>query len=65
MEDYAYRLPIRWWVFLLAGIIALVIALATVSLLAMKAAAANPVTSLRVGVTNGFAAVWKTGSLEV
>jgi putative ABC transport system permease protein len=47
MEDYAYRLPISWWVFLLAGMIALVIALATVSLLAMKAAAANPVTSLR------------------
>jgi putative ABC transport system permease protein len=47
MEDYAYRLPISWWVFILAGMIALVIALATVSLLAMKAAAANPVTSLR------------------
>jgi putative ABC transport system permease protein len=47
MEDYAYRLPMSWWVFILAGMIALIIALATVSLLAMKAAAANPVTSLR------------------
>jgi putative ABC transport system permease protein len=47
MEGYAYRLPMSWWVFILAGFMALVIALATVSLLAMKAAAANPVTSLR------------------
>jgi len=36
-----------WWVFLLAGIVALVIALVTVSLLAAKAAMANPVESLR------------------
>ncbi|HLA59591.1 MAG TPA: FtsX-like permease family protein, partial [Puia sp.] len=47
MEDYAYRLPMSWWVFILSGMIALIIALATVSLLAMKAASANPVTSLR------------------
>ncbi len=47
MEDYAYRLPMSWWVFILSGMIALIIALTTVSLLAMKAAAANPVTSLR------------------
>jgi putative ABC transport system permease protein len=47
MEDYAYRLPMSLWVFLLSGTIALIIALTTVSLLAMKAAAANPVTSLR------------------
>jgi len=47
MQDYAYRVPMSWWVFALAGIIALGIALLTVSLLAMKAAAANPVTSLR------------------
>jgi putative ABC transport system permease protein len=36
-----------WWVFLLAGIVALLIALVTVSLLAAKAAMANPVESLR------------------
>jgi putative ABC transport system permease protein len=47
MQGYAYRLPMSWWVFLLSGAIALVIALTTVSLLAMRAAAANPVTSLR------------------
>jgi len=47
MQDYAYRLPMSWWVFLLAGIVALLIALVTVSLLAAKAAMANPVESLR------------------
>jgi putative ABC transport system permease protein len=47
MDGYAYRLPMSWWIFLVSGFIALVIALVTVSLLAMKAAMANPVTSLR------------------
>jgi len=47
MQDYAYRVSISWWVFLLSGLLALIIALATVSLLAMKAAGANPVESLR------------------
>ncbi len=47
MEDYAYRLPMSWWVFVLSGVAALAIALITVSFLAMKAAAANPVESLR------------------
>ncbi|HVY75413.1 MAG TPA: ABC transporter permease [Puia sp.] len=47
MQDYAYRLPLSWWIFLLAGGIALAIALLTVSLLARKAAMANPVQSLR------------------
>jgi putative ABC transport system permease protein len=47
MEDYAYRVPMSWWVFALAGLVALGIALLTVSLLAMRAARANPVQSLR------------------
>jgi len=47
MEDYAYRVPMSWWVFLIAGAAALIIALATVSLLAMRAASSNPVNSLR------------------
>jgi putative ABC transport system permease protein len=47
LEDYAYRVPISWWVFVLAGVTALLIALVTVSLLALKAAVANPVKSLR------------------
>jgi putative ABC transport system permease protein len=48
MEDYAYRIPISWWVFGLAGITALIIAIVTVSLLAARAAMANPVESLRM-----------------
>jgi putative ABC transport system permease protein len=47
MQDYAYRIAMSWWVFALAGMVALIIALVTVSLLATKAAMANPVESLR------------------
>lgn len=47
LEDYAYRVPISPWVFVLAGVAALLIALITVSVLAMRAAMANPVRSLR------------------
>ncbi|HTJ14088.1 MAG TPA: ABC transporter permease [Dinghuibacter sp.] len=47
LESYAYRVPLRWWMFALAGGVALAIALVTVSLQAFRAARANPVTSLR------------------
>jgi putative ABC transport system permease protein len=47
LEDFAYRIQISWWMFVLAGILALVIALVTVSFEAIKAAIANPVKSLR------------------
>ncbi len=47
LQDFAYRINISWWVFVLSGGIALVIALATVSFQAIKAATANPVKSLR------------------
>jgi len=47
LEDYAYRIPVSLWVFAAAGVLALGIALATVSILAMRAALANPVKSLR------------------
>ncbi len=47
LRDYAYRIVISWWVFVLAGVLALVIALLTVSILAMRAALANPVRALR------------------
>lgn len=47
LDGYAYHIPISWWVFVLAGVLALGIALVTVSILAVKAAAANPVISLR------------------
>jgi putative ABC transport system permease protein len=47
LRDYAYRVTISWWVFALAGLMALLIALVTVSLLALRAGRANPVKSLR------------------
>jgi putative ABC transport system permease protein len=47
LQDFAYRIPIQWWMFVSAGFIALVIALLTVSFHALKAARSNPVNSLR------------------
>jgi putative ABC transport system permease protein len=47
LQDFAYRINISWWVFLAAGVAALLIALLTVSFQAIKAAIANPVKSLR------------------
>jgi len=47
LQDFAYRIPIAWWVFPVAGIAVLLIALITVSVQAIKAAIANPVKSLR------------------
>jgi putative ABC transport system permease protein len=47
LEDFAYRINIGWWVFMAAGIIAVFIAVVTVSFQAIKAAVANPVKSLR------------------
>jgi putative ABC transport system permease protein len=47
LQSFAYRIDISWWVFAVAGISALVIALITVSFQAIKAALSNPVKSLR------------------
>jgi ABC-type antimicrobial peptide transport system permease subunit len=47
LRNYAYRITIDWSVFALAGLVALLIALITVSFQAIKAAIANPVKSLR------------------
>lgn len=47
LQDFAYRITIGWWVFALIGFVAVLIALATVSFQAIKAAVANPVKSLR------------------
>lgn len=47
LKDFAYRIEISWWVFFLAGGIALLIALFTILFQAIKAAIANPVDSLR------------------
>jgi putative ABC transport system permease protein len=47
LQDFAYRVNIQWWVFAVAGLAALVIALVTVSFQAIRAAISNPVKSLR------------------
>jgi len=47
LQNYAYRINLSWWLFAAAGMIVIVIALATVSIQAIKAAIANPVKSLR------------------
>ena len=47
LQDFAYRVDISWWVFILAAVFALLIAMFTVSFKAIKAALANPVKSLR------------------
>jgi len=47
LQDFAYRIEIGWWIFALAGGLALVIALLTVCTQAIKAALANPVEALR------------------
>ena len=47
LQDYQYRTPLSGWIFVTAGVGALVITLLTVSFQAIKAAVANPVKSLR------------------
>jgi putative ABC transport system permease protein len=47
LQDFAYRVNISWWVFVVAGLLALIIGFLTVSFQAIKAALANPVKSLR------------------
>ncbi|HMC84231.1 MAG TPA: ABC transporter permease [Chitinophagaceae bacterium] len=47
LQNFAYKAPLHWWMFVAAAAIAVIIALATVSFQAIKAALANPVKSLR------------------
>jgi putative ABC transport system permease protein len=47
LQNFAYRIDIQWWVFILAAFIAILIAMITISFQAIKAAVANPVKSLR------------------
>lgn len=47
LQDFAYRIRLEWWMFALACIVAAIIAIATLSFQAIKAAIANPVQSLR------------------
>jgi len=47
LQNYSYRIEINWWVFILAGALAILIAVLTISSQAIRAALANPVKSLR------------------
>lgn len=47
LQDFAYRINISWWIFLIAALLAIVVTLITVSFQAVKAALSNPVKSLR------------------
>jgi len=47
LQNFAYRVDIAWWVFMLAGVTALLIALGTVGYQAIRAALANPIEALR------------------
>lgn len=47
LQNFAYRVQINWWVFIVAAVLAIVIALFTISFQAIKAAFSNPVKSLR------------------
>ncbi|HMJ48853.1 MAG TPA: FtsX-like permease family protein, partial [Ferruginibacter sp.] len=47
LQDFAFRVNISWWIFMVAGIAAIFITLVTVSFQAIKAAVSNPVKSLR------------------
>lgn len=47
LQSFAYRIPLQWWVFLLAGGLSLLIAFLTISLQTVKTSLANPVKNLR------------------
>ena len=47
LQDFAYKITIDWWIFVLAGLLAIGVALITVSFQSIKAALVNPVKSLR------------------
>lgn len=47
LKNYSYHIPVEWWVFVLAGLLSIAIALLTISYQAIKAAVANPSKSLR------------------
>ena len=47
LQDFAYRINIKWWVFVLAGVLALMIAFVTITFQVLKALRENPVKSLR------------------
>jgi putative ABC transport system permease protein len=47
MQDFAYRTPIGWWTFLIAGVLAALITMVTVCFRAITAAMVNPIKSLK------------------
>jgi putative ABC transport system permease protein len=47
LRDFAYRIDVEWWVFAMAGVLAVAVALATISTQAIRAAVMNPAKSLR------------------
>ncbi len=47
LQDYAYKIDISWWMFVIAGVVAILIALLTVSFQAIRVAVSNPVKSLK------------------
>lgn len=47
LDNFAYKLPLQWWLFALSGMLTVITALVTVGYQALKAAKANPVVSLR------------------
>ncbi|HEY0434839.1 MAG TPA: FtsX-like permease family protein, partial [Chitinophagaceae bacterium] len=47
LQNYQYRITINWWVFIAVGLLAILIAVITISFQSIKAAVANPVKSLR------------------
>ena len=47
LADFAYRIEIQWWIFVAAGLLAVAVALITISFHSIKAALVNPVKSLK------------------
>jgi putative ABC transport system permease protein len=47
LQGFAYRTPLYWWIFVLAAVITMAVALITIGFKAVKAALANPTKSLR------------------
>ena len=47
LQDYAFRIPISWWIFVIGGLVSIIVALVTVGYRAIRAAVINPVQSLR------------------
>jgi putative ABC transport system permease protein len=47
LQDFTYRIGIGWWMFITAAVVAILVAILTISIQAIRAANANPVKSLR------------------